>query len=417
MLTKLYSVLNKVIDFAKSNKFKEDFRMSKKDFTRNRKLSFFDNIAIIMQCSKSSLQSTLNIFLHSKREKHMEYSKQAFSKGRHRIKAEAFKCLMEESAKAFYEDGKFESFHDYLLLSIDGSDYNLPNSTELLEVFGSEKFSAGYQVQALTSTLYDVLNGIVLEAEIEPYNANERNIAMTHLHNFRSKSDKKAIVMMDRGYPSFDLMNTCEELNIKYLMRCNKDNFLKEIHNVHADDETITITRNGIDLTVRTVTVKVSGKPITFITNLTEEQYTKSDFAKLYAKRWCIETLYSKLKNTLEIENFSGLDELCVKQDYYASMLLLNLTACAVYESQKNLEKKQKAVSYKVNHTFAASELKMRLIKMIYTDSLAVRLKESKYIKKALAKNLIQFQPGRTNLRKVSHPCMKNSTNHKRTVL
>ena len=418
MKNKLGNVLNYIVPLAKSEGFKETFRMTEKDFTRNRKLSFFDYISIIMQCSKSSLQSTLNMYLQAKREKSLEYSKQAFSKGRHRIKAEAFKYLMEETAKKFYDDGDFKTFRDYVLLSIDGSDYNLPYSPELLNVFGSESFSNGVQVQALTSTLFDVLNGIVLEAEIKPFNANERELAITHLKRFRNKSDKEAIVMMDRGYPSFDLIYNCEILNLKYLMRCNKDTFLKEIRKADKSDETVVITRNGTEVTVRVVTVQVNDTPFTFITNLTDEIYTKEDFAQLYYRRWNIEILYNKLKNTLEIENFSGLDELCVKQDFYASMILLNLSACSIFESQKVINKQRNSEKiYKANHTFAVSELKMRLIKMLYTDSSLVRLKESNYIKKALTKNTILFRPDRTCERKCFHPCLKNSPNHKRTSL
>ena len=69
MKIKLGNVLNYIVPLAKSEGFKETFRMTEKDFTRNRKLSFFDYISIIMQCSKSSLQSTLNMYLQAKREK------------------------------------------------------------------------------------------------------------------------------------------------------------------------------------------------------------------------------------------------------------------------------------------------------------------------------------------------------------
>ena len=71
------NVLNYIVPLAKSEGFKETFRMTEKDFTRNRKLSFFDYISIIMQCSKSSLQSTLNMYLQAKREKSLEYFKEA----------------------------------------------------------------------------------------------------------------------------------------------------------------------------------------------------------------------------------------------------------------------------------------------------------------------------------------------------
>ncbi len=416
---KLFSVVKNVIALAKSTTFKEDYRMSENDFTRNRKLSFYDNVMLIMQCSKCSIQSGINKFLHSRKEYNMEYSKQAFSKGRRRIKAEAFKKLMETSAQSFYADGKFNTFNDYLLLSIDGSDYNLPNSTELLEHFGSEPFKGYRQAQAQTSCLYDVLNGIILEAEIEPYNANERTLATTHLKNFRTKTEAKAIVLMDRGYPAFDLMHNMEVLKINYLMRCNKDNFLREVRDTNSDDEVVSIKRKGIELNTRVVTMQIKGKAITFLTNLTD--IDTAAIAKLYNKRWDVETLYNKLKNRLEIENFSGLDELCIKQDFYTTLLLSNMAACAIFDSQNELDrannKKTKSNEYRINHTYAISELKMRLIELVYTESALKQMRISRYIHKALKKNVILYQPERVNERKVKHPCIKYPINMKRSIL
>lgn len=415
----MFNVLKDVITLAKSDAFKEEYRMSKKDFTRNRKLSFYDNVMLIMQCSKCSIQTGINMFLHSRKEYNMEYSKQAFSKGRHRIKPEAFKKLMETAAQSFYADENFDTFNNYLLLSIDGSDYNLPNSTDLLEHFGSEPFKNHIQAQAQTSCLYDVLNGIILEAEIEPYNANERALAITHLKNFRYKTDAKAIVLMDRGYPSFDLMHNLEELKINYLMRCNKDNFLREVRDTKTDDEVICIKRKGIELSTRVVTVQIKGKDITFITNLTD--IDTATIAKLYNKRWEVETLYNKLKNRLEIENFSGLDEQCVKQDFYTTLLLSNMAACAIFDSQKELDKankkKAKSNTYRINHTYAVSELKMRLIELVYTESALERMHISRHIHKALKKNIILYQPERVNERKAKHPCIKHPINMKKSIL
>lgn len=415
---KLVNVVNKIIALAKSDTFKEDYRMTKKDFTRNRKLSFFDNIMLIMQCSKCSIQSRINMFLRSRNEYNMEYSKQAFSKGRHRIKPEAFKVLMETAAQSFYEDGNFNTFDNYLLLSIDGSDYNLPNSADLLDYFGSQPFKDHTQVQAQTSCLYDVLNGVVLEAEIEPHNANERALAITHLKNFRSKTDAKAIVLMDRGYPAFDLINDMEKLKINYLMRCNKDNFLKEIRDAKSGDQIVHIKRKGIELYIRVVTIKIKDDAVTFITNLNDIDI--STIEKLYHKRWDVETLYNKLKNRMEIENFSGLDELCVKQDFYTTLLLSNMAACAIFESQKELDntckKKELSKEYRINHTYAVSELKMRLIELVYTESHLKQMRISRYIHKALKKNVVLYQPERINERKRKYPCIKCPVNMKKTI-
>ena len=53
-------------------------------------MGFTDYMYVTIQNLKSSLQAGLNEFFDARRDGHIEYSKQAFSKGRKRIKPEAF---------------------------------------------------------------------------------------------------------------------------------------------------------------------------------------------------------------------------------------------------------------------------------------------------------------------------------------
>ena len=65
-------------------------------------------------------------------------------------------------------------------MAIDGTKYNLPNNAEMKEIYGYQK-GTNEQPQALGSCLYDVLNGIVMDALIAPFNANERIFAKHHI--------------------------------------------------------------------------------------------------------------------------------------------------------------------------------------------------------------------------------------------
>lgn len=79
-------MLKKFIEFTKSiistSEFMERFRRSKKDFTRNRKVSFAMNILLIFACLKRSIQTGIDQFLIDMDTEFDTYSKQAFSKGR-----------------------------------------------------------------------------------------------------------------------------------------------------------------------------------------------------------------------------------------------------------------------------------------------------------------------------------------------
>ena len=73
------------------------------------------------------------------------------------------------------------------------------------------------------------------------------------------------------------------------------------------------------------ITLK-NGKQEALITTL-EEDFTKEELQDLYALRWGIETQYNDLKNKFQLENFSGIDNICILQDFYATMFLSNILA------------------------------------------------------------------------------------------
>jgi len=60
-----------------------------------------------------------------------------------------------------------------------------------------------------------------------------------------------------------------------------------------------------------------SGEIELLMTSLIErEKYTYECFKALYFKRWGIETYYDRLKNILNLENFSGLTNQAILQDF-----------------------------------------------------------------------------------------------------
>jgi hypothetical protein len=59
-------------------------------------------------------------------------------------------------------------------------------------------------------------------------------------------------------------------------------------------------------------------------------EYEASLFKALYHLRWGIEENYKRLKQWVEIENFSGKSALSVKQDFYAKIIASNLTSLMI---------------------------------------------------------------------------------------
>ena len=66
-------------------------------------MDFTDYIQMTIQSQKSSLQTGLNTFFDTQKDGKIEYSKQAFSKGRQRVKPEAYQELFLSVVDDFYE--------------------------------------------------------------------------------------------------------------------------------------------------------------------------------------------------------------------------------------------------------------------------------------------------------------------------
>ena len=205
------------------------------DFTRMRKMSFTDYILAIIRGRKASLQSSIYAFFQEKQNKKLEYSKQAFSKGRQRIKPEAFLELFQATVDKFYEKAETVTWRGYHLLGIDGTRLNLPCTNELRELYGEQASQGPAQVQALVSCLYDLLNGMIVDVRFEHCKSSERVAAQDMIESFDADRIQNPLFIMDRGYPSAQLIDAIIRAGHKFIMRCPTE-FLRGMRYTGQDD-------------------------------------------------------------------------------------------------------------------------------------------------------------------------------------
>lgn len=420
MVKVIEKLMKKVYDALYSEKFKEKHRMRKEDFTRNRKLGFGEICLVILKSTKTGLQAGIQTFVDSIRSDVDSYSKAAFSKARQRISPDAFKEIFQLTVAEFYESAEYKTYRGYRVCAIDGSELNLPNTDELLGVYGSQPYGQGTtQVQSRVSCLYDVLNHVVIDAEMYPCRSDERKNALAHLSYLDNIRTEKELLLMDRGYPSEELLLQLEHYSFKYVIRANKKEFFREVRDVKRSDEIVVRQcKNGAELRIRVVELELdNGTKETLLTNIFDSDYSIADFGEIYNLRWRIEEHYDTLKNKLLVEKFSGISPVCVQQDFYASLFLANLLAymeleCAESVKRVNEESNRKH-TYKINTTQAVAELKLHVVELIVTDSTRKRLKILRYIRSELMKNLLPIRPGRSFDRKNKHPSVKFPQNRK----
>lgn len=388
------------------------------DFSRMRKMSFTDYIFAIVRGTKTSLQAGLNAFFDAQKKNAAEYSKQAFSKGRQRIKPEAFRELFQATVDKFYEKADLTCWHGYHLFGIDGTRLNLPCTSELKELYGAQTSQGAPQVQALVSCLYDLLNGIIVDVRFAGCKSSERDAARDMIVSFNTKKIGNPVFVMDRGYPSAALIDAIMQSGHKFVMRCPTE-FLRSM-NLPLLDNTFEhkFAKLKQSLKIRVVKIQLSNDITEYlVTNLFESDISLEDFKWLYGKRWSIESKYDDVKNKLEIENFTGYSPDAVLQDFYVTLFLANLAGALQYDLREEIEaahsKPENKYTYKMNVSMTISELKRTVVEMLATTSLIRRERLFRQMTKRLMKAVIPIRPNRSFPRERRHKSARFSQNRK----
>ena len=275
----------------------------------------------------------------------------------------------------------------------------------LARLFGEEKGSP----MARGSILYDCLNYIVVDGHIEPLAVDERTLAKRHLDSLAEIKTDKEIILFDRGYPSERMIDYCEEHGFFYIMRV-RGKFNLDVDNQESNDGFVQIGKNK----VRVIKVVLdTGEVETLLTNL----IGNFDFKELYFIRWGIEIKFDVLKNTLELENFSGRSETAIRQDFYIHIIASNMLAASFWEAQEIADKQRNngdnKHEYKINMAQAASAIRDYLPIAILTDD---PLRQTMLLKKMtaiIASAVIPIRPNRKVPRKPNNRKSKFHHNRK----
>jgi hypothetical protein len=371
---------------------------------------------------KSSLQRELDSFY--KEATNSEFNirtvtKGSFTKARAKLKHEAFIELNDNVNQTFYNEAPYLVWNQMRLLSVDGTRLVLPNHNSVLEEFGEHSFGPNADSKrslAMASFLYDSLNLITLDAQIAPYSSSERALLYQHLEKVKAGD----LILLDRGYPSISLLFLLMAKRIEFCIRMKEDWWLSVKEFMESgekerivsyklpkkDREQLKDYPEMIDKEIkcRLVCVELeNGEKEVLCTSLTDiNKYPHEEFSELYHHRWGIEENYKMFKARAEVEKFSGKTALAIKQDFFAKVFMMSLSAVLAFPIEERIKKEYEEAKklkhpQKINRTSALS--------MVMSISVGLFLK--KLVKKAIAafdsivnrtKEIVR--PGRKNERK-----------------
>ena len=385
---------------------------SKTAFSRKRILGFKDVFYCICSSQKRALNTELSSFYMKAVGKISCFSPQAFSKARYKIKPEAFYTVFRETAKLFCADKGLKTLKGYRVFAVDGTSLLLPDTPTNKETFGICGNKCKAYPSAAASIFYDVMNDIVLDAVIGRQFSSERQDCYDMLERTGTAfTGNKKLLILDRGYPSRKMYHFLEKHGYKYLIRlpsCHS----RAIKETEGPDNIVTDYEDP-SLVQRVIKILLpSGETEVLVTNLFDKEYMVQDFYRLYHMRWPIEGKYLDIKCKLELEKFTGYRPAGILQDFFASLLVANLSAMLKQEAEKGRERKQGTKwEYQITITAVINILRENMVQLLYApkcrETILARMVE------VLKNKRSAIRPDRHAERKRPRTVKRSFLNHK----
>jgi hypothetical protein len=362
-------------------------------WTRQRDMPLED--ILLCTLAKKGLSTTMEVrhYFQAVERAEQTVSKQDYLRQRQKLNPEVFKLLNRNYLKGFYSGEEARQWHGYLLMAVDGSRAEIPNSQENRQVYGESINKYGKAAaRANLSVLHDVYNRFVLDIGIHNYRDSEIAEAKEHIEALKEiVGEQPVLIMFDRNYASLEFVDFLEESGVKYLIRLRSTDYKAEVARMGGNDEEVELAYNKSRLShlkrsmpergrelaekgstfVRVIkTVFDNGEQAAFITNLREG--SAREIKRLYRKRWSIEQKYHTMKNKLKFESVTGKASIYVKQDFWAQTMVFNMVQDLITAAERRVTKeaKSKRLKYemRINENIAIGLFKEKFIRLMVEE-------------------------------------------------
>jgi len=359
--------------------------MNTSDFTRQRSLPLPQLVAMLLNLRKGSIGDELDRFFEVLHDQPLAdaVTPSAFCQARNKLNPRALMALNQPLLEGFQRHFSPRLWHGFRLLAVDGSTARLPNTADVIATFGAPPAGASVPL-ARFSRLYDVLNDLVIEADIESRHVGERVLAGEHL----AATAENDMLLYDRGYPAFWLFalhrqeqrHVCTRMALDFsgevtafLASGKKCDVVPFSPGAAARKQCQLYGLSCEPIPLRLIRVQLKGGETEVLATslLDEDAYPRAWFKRLYHLRWGVEEGYKREKCRIEIENFSGLSARVVQQDFYAKIFVMNLAAILSWAAQAIADRlyQTRKHTYKVNFANALSKMKDNVVRLFLFDS------------------------------------------------
>jgi hypothetical protein len=268
----------------------------------------------------------------------------AFCQARAKLSADMLRHVLHEASAKFERSFRGQSrWHGRRVFAVDGTKMNLQRSLELDSRFGRPE--GGHCPQATVSTLVNVANLLAYDVAIGPYAASERQLLVDHLSVLRPGD----VVVLDRGYPSHDVLRMLLADDIDFLVRVPASGTFDAIdlfRESGGNDYRVVIPpaadagRGADPIELRAVMVtNPNGEETFFLTSLRRSQFSRAQIAKLYRKRWEAEELFKLEKSSyFDQRQFHAKSALGVRQEIISQAIYIAIARFLLAAAAKHVD-------------------------------------------------------------------------------
>lgn len=377
-MTKSEKIFEQLVTRINDEEYKNRSRMSCNDFCRNRVFNFSTIVITMINRLTKSLNVELSKFLNLFNSGKLA-SKQAFSKARYKLKPEAFIELNNVLIQNYYKCKTHQLYKDeYLLLAVDGSEYELPWFDDILEEFGfwDNKQVNHPRAMATGVKIWDVLNRLTIDAKLGKYLDSEitmfDNMLSSVLQLLNSNQSAPILFVADAYYASMMRMVQLKKEKVEFIIRC-KPTYCREVINFLKSEEEESILcinlisdRNRRDrfkekgitdyppkLYVRAIRFTTHDKKEgCILTSLDQDKVTTKEIKEIYQLRYGEEVSFFFDKIKSQTENFATKKAMGIYQEWYSNLLSMNMIQLLVEEAQAKLEQQQSESTTQYKHTY-----------------------------------------------------------------
>ncbi len=416
------------------------FKTKDSTFTRAGKLGFGNYTLLPIVSEGRTNHVEVNSYIREYMDDNtMTITKQAESYQRPFIKPEVYREMILDANVNMMNAGMYPTgFKGLTVLGCDGSDLDVPPHKITIDEFNIPKdtLMRKQPAQTLCSCISDLYNNYIWDITLADACDDERSVFLEQLNRLYEKMNlDNCLFIFDRGYPSVELFLELLEKHAYFIFRLPGGKYAKERGKMLSDDEYVNLNLNSTRINkirnshikekVKTMThirLRIVNIPIktnndetiteTLITNLPPEIANPEELKMLYGKRWDIEKNYDKMKNILEIENYSGYRKCLIQQDTYAQAFLLNFLHSIKHDMEKQIPKRKRKsksgkLRYQINMNTLAGDMIENMPDLL-TDDPVKRQTTMKYLEKLALSNLSSSKE-----EKVSYPRNKNARKYK----